>query len=189
MRSNLFAVRSSHASGSAADTPSRIDGVRSELDAIANDLRIACAEASLAGNLPRIEQLLRASRSVISIRTELNTLSALYPRTNKQDAEQGDGRGPQTGLRIGVSDKIIQETRAKDSFVEALRILGFDRVARLGKTLRGNPLVSRMKSQGQYDQALRDGWYVTVHSSTEEKRRLLESIGAALDVPIAVEII
>lgn len=190
MRSNLFAVRSSHAGGSpAGKAASRVDRVLSELDALADDLKIGCAEASLDGDLARIERLLSASRSIVSTRTELNTLRALYPNTNKQDEEQGDGRGRQTRLRIIVSGTVIEEARAKDSVVEALRLMGFDRVARLGKTLRGNPLVSRTKSLGQYDQALRDGWYVTVHSSTDEKRKLLESIGAALGVPIVVEII
>lgn len=172
------------------EASSRLARILCELEALSDDLRIQCADAGLEGNFGRIEELLCAARAIETIRNGVKDLTVYWPEADRAAQEVRDGRGPQTRLRIVVVGRTIEEARAKDSFVEALRLLGFEKVEALGKKLRGIPLVSRNPCHDKkYDQAKRDGWYITVHSSTSEKRALLEEIGAILRVPISVGVI
>lgn len=85
------------------------------------------------------------------------------------------------GQRIG-------EPTAIASFVRALEHAGLERVKALGLILAGEPLVGRQKSS-KYPSASKEsgGYFVMAHSSTTEKKRVLEKVSQALSLGWVVE--
>src|SRR5574337_761812 len=109
------------------EASSRLARILCEVEALSDDVRIQCADASLEGNLGRIEELLCAARAIEIIRNGVKELTVYWPEADRAAQKVRDGRGPQTRLRIVVAGRTIDEVRAKDSFVEALRLLGFEK--------------------------------------------------------------
>lgn len=70
----------------------------------------------------------------------------------------------------------------------ALQQMGFDRVAALGITIRNVPLVGNINSD-PYNQRRVDGKYVCVHSSTPEKKEILERVAEKLGVRMRVKLV
>lgn len=101
----------------------------------------------------------------------------------------GQPKSKRTRLRITLKDKsVIEEHVAADTFIEVLRLIGFERVEKLGIAVRGVPLVGTLKSN-DYQQRLIDGKYVITHSSTSEKRDRLMEISETLGLGLLVEIV
>ncbi|WON73558.1 hypothetical protein [Nitrosospira sp. Is2] len=97
-------------------------------------------------------------------------------------------KGPKTGLRVTVDGQDINPGNANEVFATALERMGLERVSQLGIRLSGIALVSRQPAMGYQSQIRKGGWYVTTHANNPYKKRKLEEIGAALGIPVAVEI-
>lgn len=91
-----------------------------------------------------------------------------------------------TALRVSIDGHTIEHPEAAATFVETLRLIGFERVSQLGCSVRGVPLISRSPAQKNYQQRSVEGWWVTTHSSTSEKKDLLHDITKALGVDIRI---
>jgi hypothetical protein len=92
-------------------------------------------------------------------------------------------------LRVTFGDGVvIEEYNATATFAQALQRLDLARVAALGLTLVGIPLVGKAKSD-QYGQWKIDGFYICMHSSTQRKKELLEKIAGELGIPLKVVIV
>ena len=98
-------------------------------------------------------------------------------------------RRPRTRLRVTFSDgTVIDEQQAADTFALALSRLGLPSVEALGIYVRNLPLVSMSRGE-EYCQTPIENRYVCTHSSTKEKKKLLERISKKLAAPMEIEIL
>lgn len=101
-------------------------------------------------------------------------------------------KSPRSTLRITMPDgHIIESRKAKDSFIEAILRIGIDRVRPLGYTFDGVPLISSIRDSkyGNAQTDIGNGWLIITHSSTLNKKKMLEKIAKALRINIKVEIL
>ncbi len=105
----------------------------------------------------------------------------------KQKVER---KSPITGLRIEKQEgSIIQEKDAATTFTEAIKQAGLIKVRNLGIKNCGINLVSTTKDKKYAQREAAPGLYVLTHSSTKEKKKLLEKISDSLRLGWNVEII
>jgi hypothetical protein len=82
---------------------------------------------------------------------------------------------------------VFDEQQAADTFALALGRIGLRSVESLDIYVRNLPLVSTSRSD-DYCQTPIEGRYICTHSSTKEKKKLLEKISKRLSAPMAIEI-
>jgi hypothetical protein len=98
-------------------------------------------------------------------------------------------RGKRKKLRAVFPDgRTEEEHQASGAFIEILRIIGLQKIKNLGLAVRGVPLVGHTRS-GACQQQLVEGCYVITHSSTIEKKTMLEDISRRLALRLRVEIL
>ena len=102
-------------------------------------------------------------------------------------------RGHCTNFAVTFSDGTrISESKASTTFAKAIDKIGPARVAALGLSMAGDPLVTRDKSEikkmPQLVQAVSDGWFVKTHSNTYTKMGFLTKIADALDVKLEFDL-
>lgn len=99
---------------------------------------------------------------------------------------------PKTILRVTMPDgSVIAKSTAKDTFVDAIVAIGIERVRPLGVKFCKIPIISNTRDK-KYGKAQRDvgnGWLILHHSSTADKKKMLDKIAKALKLNIKVEIV
>lgn len=109
-------------------------------------------------------------------------------RETTRDQNDARRKSPRKSLVVTIDDgKVISGRTAAETFVQAIVRMGVDRVKGLGIEVNREPLVSDSQSQ-KYNTAEIDGKYIMTHSSTAQKKDLLERIADELDVIISVDI-
>jgi hypothetical protein len=99
-------------------------------------------------------------------------------------------RASPTRLKINISGNAIQERTAAETFVEALKTLGFDEVARLNLSPTPYPLLSKTEKSPYSSHTLQSGeWNVNFPTSTQSKKDCIEEICKKLNKPAQVEIV
>ncbi|HEX5154335.1 MAG TPA: helicase-related protein [Parafilimonas sp.] len=101
-------------------------------------------------------------------------------------------RGPITKLKvIFPNGKIIFHNKAAKTLVNTIVEIGIDKVQSLNLINDGVPLVSNQKDNkyksSQYE--VSHGLYVITHSSTQQKKKLLENISEKFGLGLKIEII
>ncbi len=100
-------------------------------------------------------------------------------------------KSPLTRLELIFADgHVIHESTASATFVEFVKEIGVERVRALGLKQCKVPLVSNTLDN-KYKRAqhpLGNGWYLITHSSTLEKKRVIERIAKAYRVKLRVKI-
>lgn len=99
---------------------------------------------------------------------------------------------PKTRLRVTFPNgRVIAHAMAKDTFIDALCTIGIERVRSLDIKLCKIPLVSntRDKKYGGAQHDVGNGWLVLTHSSTIDKKKILDKIARSLHITIEVDII
>lgn len=94
-------------------------------------------------------------------------------------------------LKVTMEDgRVICHNQVKDTFKTVIKLIGAERVFALGIMRCGVPIVSKVKDikYGKAQHDIGNGWMVMTHSSTEEKRRILEEIKDSLRLKIKIEI-
>ena len=97
-----------------------------------------------------------------------------------------------TILRVTFPDgKVIQDKKAKITFTETIRRIGFMKVRNIGIAFCGVPIVSntRDRKYGKAQVPVEGGFYVMTHSSTNDKKKLLDKISKELHLGLIVEVI
>lgn len=98
-------------------------------------------------------------------------------------------KAPKTRLRIIFPDGLVlDENTAALSFAKAVQHLGLQEVMRLNKRVNREPLIADTPSV-RYNDTLIGDFYIRTHSSTKDKRDLLEEIARELGVGLRVEIV
>ena len=101
-------------------------------------------------------------------------------------------KAPQTGLCVILPNgDLIQENKAADTFAEAIRLAGPDRVKTLGLTLDKENIIllTDNKPFPIRPHEVSDGYYVNTHSNTASKQRMLEKISNAFKLSWKVKIV
>lgn len=102
-------------------------------------------------------------------------------------------KGPRTTLEVRVGASLLRELVAADAFCKALDAMGLDRVAAIGLTVCGLPLLSKggppiKNGTTRGNRKMRE-WFIVTHSSTREKKAILEQAADALKIPIEVRVL
>lgn len=117
------------------------------------------------------------------------------PQAQHKDGKKGITKthiAPKTGLCVYLPDgSFIQEKKACDTFVEAIKIAGVIKVRELGYKFCRVPLVSNTfdAKYGHAQHSVGNGLYVLTHSSTKTKKQQLDRISKALHLNWKVVIV
>lgn len=160
-----------------------------------DDLKLASAEASMAGNFSlvtvNIENCQRLQALEMVIRNCLGKFESGKPVSLQDGNRQQRGRRhppkPSDLMRVRLAGKVIQERTMTRTFVETLKALGLDKIAKLNKTITSIPLVSRQGSTGYQRQERYNGWFITTHINKQNAPVLLKEIARDLNVPMQIE--
>ena len=99
---------------------------------------------------------------------------------------------PKTGLRIHRKNgSILQEHNAASTFIEAIKEAGLMKVRNLDVRFCRINIVSTTKDKkyGHAQHEVEPGLYVLTHSSTKDKKKMLEKINSALNMGWQIEIV
>ena len=139
-------------------------------------------------SLSRKRNLLEALEDVVEIKPDPEV-------PHKSGGTRTVGKGeiaPKTGLRVTLPDgRVLAHAKAKDTFIEALLSIGIERIRPLGVKFCRIPIISntRDKKYGKAQHDVGNGWLILTHSSTADKKKMLDKIAKALNLAIKVEII
>lgn len=169
------------------------------LSNIADDLKMACAEASLEGNFSSVFELFQSSMQLQDFAKDTSSLMERWqvgvthktelPKKQLTHSKNRDHVGARKKLRVTLAGKVFQESKATDTFVNVLECIGLERVAKLNKRLSGIPLVSKTAKTDYQSQRKVGGWYITTHSSVNDMKKLLDEIGKELDLLMTVTVL
>lgn len=167
-----------------------------EITRATDDLKAASADASMVGDFAEVTRKIAACVRLQELEAEIKAaLNGFYSKpkiksinSNLKPDSINRTRRPNARLRVTVSGRVIEELTIKDTFVEALRAIGFERVAKLNKKVARIALLAKTPTSGYQNQKLVDGWYVTAHVNKEIATAVLEEIGKELGVPIRIDI-
>ena len=137
----------------------------------------------------------------VSLSRKANIAELLDAKLLEQDpqVEHRDGtkrRNPvehineKSVLRVTFPDgTVIEDKKAKMTFTKTIQKLGLMRVRNLGITFCGVPIVSNTldKKYGKTQVPVEGGLYVMTHSSTHDKKKMLDKISTRLGVKLIVE--
>ena len=93
-------------------------------------------------------------------------------------------------LRVTFPDgTVIEDKKAKMTFTKTIQKLGLMRVRNLGISFCGVPIVSNTldKKYGKAQVPVEGGLYVMTHSSTHDKKKMLDKIAIRLGIKLIVE--
>ena len=119
----------------------------------------------------------------------------LDPQAQHKEGKKGIAKShvsPKTGLCVYLPDgSFIQEPKACDTFIKAIQLAGVMQVRELGMSFCHVPIVSNTidAKYGRAQHPVSNGLYVLTHSSTKDKKKQLDKIGAALKLKWIVKII
>lgn len=164
---------------------------------VKDDLQIECAEVSLNGDLSRLPQLSIQHRNLLEL--EADILAVLKNFENKQKRESNEKPNqPKNSvartrtfvgrMRVTLAGRVIEEGTIANTFVEALKVFGFERVAKLNKKVCGIALFAKVPTASYQKQQHIGDWYITTHVNQQSARVTLEEIGSELNMPIRIDI-
>ncbi len=168
------------------------------LHSATDDLKMAGAEACLIGDFSQVADINDSCRKLqaleADIKTAVNHCQTKQPvRTaeknhfHKQNTRRTRTQGGR--LRVTVAGKVIQENTLAETFVEALKVFGLERVAKLNKKVTSIPLLARTPTNDYQTQARCDGWFITTHVNKVTATTVLQEIAKALNMPLKIECI
>ncbi len=139
-------------------------------------------------SLSRKRKLLANLDDVVEIKPDPEVPHRSYGSRNVGKGEIA----PKTGLRVTLPDgRVIAHPKASDTFIDTLLAIGIDRVRPLGVKFCKIPIISntRDKKYGHAQHDVGNGWMILTHSSTADKKKMLDKIAKALNLNMKVQII
>lgn len=112
-------------------------------------------------------------------------------KSGEEDATAPIRRGESVGFAVYFPDgTVVKRSKAKDTFVAALQVIGLNRVAGFrGKTFAGFPLVTktkRMKDDHKYQEKV-DGWYVYINMNNNTKKEVLQQLSSEMKLGLVIK--
>jgi len=173
-----------------------------ELDRIKNEIVDLWAEAKKKGDKDKESQLqtceVNLEKIIKALKDSTNSLSKNWSEDFVEDKVESEvaanvsyrRRASPTRLEVTISGKVIQERNAAETFVEVLRTIGFDEVARLNLSPTPYPLLSKTEKSPHKSHTLKSGeWNVNFPTNTSDKKVCLEEICKKLNIFVHVEIV
>ncbi len=168
------------------------------LHSATDDLKMAGAEACLIGDFSQVTNINDSCRKLqgleSDIKAAINNFGAKYHARSLEKAgfhKNDSNRTRKQGgrLRVTVAGKVIEQHTIAETFVEALKAFGLERVAKLNKTVTSIPLIARTPTNDYQTQRRCDGWFITTHVNKVSATTVLKEIAKALNMPVKVECI
>lgn len=133
---------------------------------------------------------------VMELRDEWSDHPEQFPRQENPELIEevkrtiaSHGKAPKTVLVVKFSDgTTIYEKFAAETFVSSLVKLGLERVEALKIQLSGLPLVST-RSSTKYPSSRSGRYFIVTHSSTAQKRAILEQVAKKLGESLSVNVV
>jgi len=175
----------------------KFDDLIYTLNHFSDDLKIACAEASLDGDFSLVAKLSNESLNTQVFIKDVTNISNHWRRKSQRAGNTNNRAGkkiytqkkPPTKLCVTIGGKQIQEKTAAETFALVIETMGLERVAKLDKKLSGISLLSKFPSTEYHTQKKSGDWYITTHSSTKNMKIILEEIGKSLRIPVVINIV
>lgn len=164
----------------------------------ADDLKIIGQEAMLSGDFSQVTDSMEACKKLQVLEADIKAAVANFHTkppmltVEKTSFHKKDKRRTRTQggrLRVTVAGKIIQQHTLAGTFVEALKVFGLERVAKLDKIVTSIPLIARTPTNDYQTQARCDGWYITTHVNKVTATTVLQEIAKELNMPLKIECI
>lgn len=158
-----------------------------------DDLKLAIAEAGMAGNFATVAANIEECKNLQileqAIRTSVSQFEKGIPSTpvEKPSPHRNRCRKPRGLIRVSLPHRIIQERTIAQTFLETLKALGLERVARLNKIVTAVPLISKQPANGYQRQERVHGWYITTHINQTTATVVLQEIAKELNVAMTIE--
>lgn len=134
----------------------------------------------------------RRGRIVVSNSDMVLYRSANNPRPQVDPDKpkiQRTTKNPISVLRVTLPDgRVWVDKIAENTFIRTLEYFGLSRVQQLGLEVGGQPLVSRT-IEARRQKITPDGYYISVNTSTQQKRSLLEKVARALGVKLKIVVL
>lgn len=169
------------------------------LSNIADDLKMACAEASLEGNFSRVLELSQSSMQLQAFAKDTSSLmerwqvgispQTVKPKKSITHSKHRDHVSSRKQLHVTLEGKVFQKPKATDTFVDVLEFIGLERVANLNKRLSGISLISKKATTDYQSQRKVGMWYITTHSSVNDMKKLLDEIGRDLNLLMSTKVL
>ena len=150
----------------------------------------AALEDSLRAPNEDEDQLTVLARELSSLAKDIQLRAKQIQKT-----PSGGVKAPPKRLRVEFSDgTIIDENKAADTFIHAIRHIGLQRVSELPIKKFGHPLVSTRMPKYElphYTKTLReiDGYFINTYSGTNQKAQYIKRIADTLQMDISVSIV
>jgi hypothetical protein len=163
-----------------------------------DDLKIAGAEANLIGDFSQVAAINDTCRTLQELEAEIKLVLNKFQSNHKtrlkvkpSSSKNAVNRTLKSGghLRVSLADKVIEKETIADTFVETLKVFGFEDVAKLNKFVVGEPLLAKSPINGYQSQRRIGDWYVTTHVNKQSASRILDEIGVELNTQIQIEIV
>lgn len=132
----------------------------------------------------------RATRAEPSIAPILSRISPARTELPARSTGHYGSKAPASRLRVTLlpGGTVIERTTAADTFADTIEALGLDEVQRLDRVACKLPLVGTQKARSRYpSQHQRGRYFIVTHSSTPNKKRLLEGIARDLGKRISID--
>ncbi len=178
------------------------NAVIKELNRVNDDIKQVIADLAMEGKLDKVTESTASATVLTNFTQEVANLSTRWnkgifgkskpvKRVVTGNSNSSSTKATRTNLRvIFPNNKEIFNTLASKTFVETLRLLKLEDVAKLGKMINGHSLVSKTNSHPDNSNIHKCGdWYVDTRSNTIDKKKRLDEISEELKIPIRVEIV
>jgi len=165
------------------------------LNKATDDLKITAAEANLVGDFAQVSSLNDLCQKLQTLEAEIkSTVNNFEVKYNNHQVEKNTfrkknrnrTRQPSSPFRVELSNQVIEERTIAQTFLKVLRVIGFDRVAKLNMMVTNIPLMAKTPVNGYQTQKRCDGWYITTHVNKHTATNVLEGIGRQLRIPIKI---
>jgi hypothetical protein len=123
---------------------------------------------------------------------EIKSDPAVEHKTHAKHRVKTTEKAGATRLRVTMPDgTVIAEPKSTQTMCRVVQAIGVDRVRGLGMKLCKVPLIANTldAKYGSTQLPLGNGWYVITHSSTVDKKKILDKIAKSLGLKMKVEIV
>lgn len=163
-----------------------------------DNLQLECADVSLSGDFSQLTLLINKhgnlqelEADIVSVLKHYENKQKTHPNVKPSRPKNPASRTRSSGghIRVSLAGKVIEERTIANTFVEVLKVFGFDRVAMLSKSVCGIPLFAKTPTSRNLTQQHIGDWYITTHVNRVSAKSILENISKELNMPIRIETI
>ena len=145
--------------------------------------------------VPGEDLSVRLTRKRVVTEDAATKMFSIVSKENEKESKTNTKRKSHTkqpgkGLMVKFPDgRIISNRFAYETMMEAIEVIGVEKVKTLGLKDVGIDLISKEKDDFYNQHQTKDGYFVVTHSSTKRKMTILKEISKRLDLNLKIEIV